>query len=154
MKELLFFKEYCKKRQKPNFPARFVFPKHIFLLSLSFPSVPHTSKLPIPHRCENSAKMQTGGCFFFNTAFLQSLLHAKHSPEQVWMILLPFSTQGNTEDHRRKQEQGKGAETCRKAAAMALRAKATRQEMYYFILWNTQIQYNCIIIQNFQDVSM
>lgn len=54
-------------------------------------------------------KMQTGGFFFLTTAFLQSLLHVKHSPETSMEDFAPFSTQGNTEDHRRKQEQGKGA---------------------------------------------
>lgn len=63
----------------------------------------------------------------------------------------PFSTQGNTEDHRNK---GKVQGNVQESSSYGSQSQSHRQEMYYFILWNTQIQYNCIIIQNFQDVSM
>lgn len=64
----------------------------------------------------------------------------------------PFSTQGNTEDHRRKQEQGKSAGE--RAGKQQLRLSEPKPQTGDVLFYSGTLKYNCIITQNLQDVSM
>lgn len=46
----------------------------------------------------------------------------------------PFSTQGNTEDHRGKQEQGKVQGNVQESSSYGSQSQSHRQETYCFIL--------------------